>query len=194
MDITDAINHLRNHAYMSGVERDKIRTKQTAEVFTPTELVREMLETIPVDLFSDPEKVFLDNACGDGQFLSEVLIRKLENGIDFESALSKIYGVELMIDNVELCRNRLLCGQEHLRDIVETNIVCHNAITFDYMFLPMTPERREYEKDCKEIAEQEAIRILEKAAEKDAKIKAREEAKAEKAALNAVKLKAKSPN
>ena len=29
------INHVRNREYMSGVERDKLRIKQTAEVFTP---------------------------------------------------------------------------------------------------------------------------------------------------------------
>jgi len=71
---------------------------------------------------------------GDGQFLGEVLIRKMENGIDFESALSSIYGVDLMSDNIELCQERLLCGQEHLRHIVEKNIVCSNALEYNYAF------------------------------------------------------------
>ena len=65
--------------------------------------------------FQNQTKTFLDPSCGDGQFLGEVLIRKLENGIDFETALSTIYGVDLMQDNVKLCQDRLLCGQEQLR-------------------------------------------------------------------------------
>lgn len=119
---------------MGGVERDRLRVKATGEVFTPTELVREMLEQIPVDQFTDPTKTFLDPSCGDGQFLGEVLIRKMENGSTFEQALSTTYGVDLMQDNVDLCRERLLCGREDLRHIVECNIVCHDALTYDYSF------------------------------------------------------------
>jgi len=119
---------------MSGIERDKVRVKATGEVFTPTDLVRQVLESLPLEIFTDPSKTFLDNSCGDGQFLSEVLIRKLENGIDFETALSTIYGVDLMPDNVKLCQDRLLCGQEHLRHIVEKNIACADALTYNYCF------------------------------------------------------------
>jgi type I restriction-modification system DNA methylase subunit len=128
------IKHLRDRDYMSGVERDHLRVKATGEVFTPTALVQELLDQLPPTLFTDPAKTFLDNSCGDGQFLSEVLIRKLENGIDFETALGTIYGVDLMPDNVKLCQDRLLCGQEHLRSIVEKNIVCADALTYDYLF------------------------------------------------------------
>ena len=127
-------NHIRNRDYMSGVERDRSRVKATGEVFTPTPLVQEMLDQIPSNQFNDPTKTFLDPSCGDGQFLGEVLIRKMENGSTFEQALSTIYGVDLMQDNVDLCRERLLCGQEHLRHIVERNIVCHDALTYDYSF------------------------------------------------------------
>lgn len=134
MTLEDIIKHARNREYMSGIARDKVRVKATSEIFTPTELVQEVLDKLPPTEFSDPSRTFLDNSCGDGQFLSEVLIRKIQNGIDFETALSSIYGVDLMIDNVELCRERLLCGREDLRHIVETNIVCHNALTYDYSF------------------------------------------------------------
>lgn len=132
--LSEVVDHIRNRTYMSGVERDKLRVKATGEVFTPTELVREMLEKLPIDQFQDPSKTFLDNSCGDGQFLGEVIIRKMENGSTFEQALSTIYGVDLMQDNVDLCRERLLCGREDLRHIVERNIVCHDALTYDYSF------------------------------------------------------------
>jgi len=119
---------------MSGVFRDKLRIKQTGEIFTPTELVQKILNKLPKEVFINPTKTYLDPSCGDGQFLGEVLIRKVENGIDFEQALSTIYGVDLMQDNVDLCRERLLCGQEHLRPIVEKNIVCADALRYHYRF------------------------------------------------------------
>ena len=92
---------------------------------------------------SRPSQTFIDNSCGDGQFLSEVLIKKLERidqekGViseeDFGLALASIYGVDLMIDNVELCRERLLCGFEKFRRTVESNIVQANALEYDYKF------------------------------------------------------------
>ena len=128
------IGHLRDRVYMSGVERDKLRINRNAEIFTPTALVREVLDQMSQEHFADPTRTYLDNSCGDGQFLSEVVIRKMENGSTLEQALSTTYGVELMRDNVELCRERLLCGEEHLRHIVIRNIVCHDALTYDYSF------------------------------------------------------------
>jgi type I restriction-modification system DNA methylase subunit len=134
MKIDTIINHCRHREYMSGVERDKLRVKATGEVFTPTELVQEILDKLPQEIFNNPTKTFCDPSCGDGQFLSEVLIRKVENGIDFEAALSTIYGVELMQDNVKLCQDRLLCGREDLRHIVEKNIVCADSLEYNYLF------------------------------------------------------------
>ena len=122
---------------MSGVERDRARVKMTEECFTPTEICIEVVnkyEQTDPTLFQDPAKTFLDNSCGDGQFLGEVLIRKIENGSTFEQALETIYGVDLMQDNVDLCRERLLCGREDLRHIVDKNIVCADALTYDYSF------------------------------------------------------------
>lgn len=134
MNIDEIIGHARNREYMSGVDRDSNRVKATGEIFTPTPLVQEILSKIPLENFSDPTKTFLDPSCGDGQFLSEVLIRKIENGSSFEQALSTIYGVDLMQDNVDVCRERLLCGREDLRHVVEKNIVCADALKYDYSF------------------------------------------------------------
>ena len=128
------IKHLRDREYMSGTDRDKVRVKATGEVFTPTPLVQEILDQLDPALFTDPTKTFIDPSCGDGQFLSEVLIRKLENGHSLETALSTIYGVDLMADNVRLTQDRLLCGHEEFRPIVEKNIVNHDALTYDYSF------------------------------------------------------------
>lgn len=161
------IDHIRNRTYMSGVEREKSRVKATGEVFTPTPLVQEILDQLPKEVFTDHSKTFLDPSCGDGQFLSEVLIRKIENGSTFEQALSTIYGVDLMIDNVDLCRERLLCGREDLRHIVEQNIQCRDGLKFGYNFNPMSPARR--------IAEEKARTRQQR---KNLKLKKEEEAKA----------------
>ena len=105
--LEDIKNRIRNHSYMSQIERDKQRIQATAEFFTPTELVQKMIHSLPKELFSDPTKTFIDPACGDGQFLGEVLIKKLENGIDLNIALDTLYGVDIMRDNVDLCKKRL---------------------------------------------------------------------------------------
>ena len=134
------IEHSRKREYMSGVERDKHRIKQTAEVFTPTPLVREMLDKLEEQdptAFSDPNKTFLDNSCGDGQFLSEVVIRKIgKSSCSLEQALSTTYGVDLMEDNVNECRRRLSGPNPtpEILEIVNRNIVCHDGLTYDYRF------------------------------------------------------------
>jgi hypothetical protein len=136
----DYINHARDRAYMSGIERDQLRIKRTAEVFTPTPLVQEMLDkledTDPI-LFTDSTKTFLDNSCGDGQFLSEVVIRKMEkSGCELLDALRTTYGVDIMQDNVDLCRERLAGPNptQEILAIVKKNIVCHDALTYNYEF------------------------------------------------------------
>jgi hypothetical protein len=140
MEIINYINHVRERSYMSGVDRDKHRVKMTAEVFTRTELVIEIIdkiETSQPELFKDPTKTFLDNSCGDGQFLSEIVIRKMErSGCTLEQALRTTYGVELMEDNVRECRKRLAGPNPtpEILQIVESNIVCHDALTYDYLF------------------------------------------------------------
>lgn len=119
--LSSVINHLRNRHYMSGVERDKQRVKSTGEVFTPTPLVQEILDGLPPTQFTDTHKTFLDPSCGDGQFLSEVIIRKMEHGSTYAAALSTTYGADLMPDNVRECIRRLYMVddnaiEEHDRD------------------------------------------------------------------------------
>ena len=146
--LSNIYKHLFDRNYMSGIDREKSRVKATGEVFTPTPLVEEILDEMDQEMFTCPDKTFLDPSVGDGQFLASVLYRKLQNGIDFEQALSTIYGVDLMQDNVELCRERLLCGHEDLRHIVEKNIVCADGLRYHYRFddsHPYDDERKEQE-------------------------------------------------
>ena len=98
------------HGYMSGVDRMTDRVKSTGEVFTPTELVVEMIQKVlesQTDAFA-PNKTVLDPACGDGQFLVVVKWYKVfRYDISEDEALQDIYGVDIMRDNVDLCKTRL---------------------------------------------------------------------------------------
>jgi len=138
--IEEYIKHSRDFEYMSGVERDTLRVKQNAEVFTPTNEVQRRLDKLEIDysdMFRNENQTFLDNSCGDGQFLSEVVIRKMEqSNCTLEQALSTTYGVELMEDNVKLCKERLAGPKPTMKilKILDKNIVCADALTYDYSF------------------------------------------------------------
>jgi hypothetical protein len=131
LDLKNIADQLRN---FKSFDRSKARRRLTDEDFTPSEIVNIMLDEYPADCWADPRNIFIDNSCGNGNILAEILIRKLDAGLDFETALSTIRGVEFEKDNAEECRERLLCGQEHLRHIVEKNIVCADALTYNYTF------------------------------------------------------------
>jgi len=123
---------LKYDSEFSSYKRDHTQeaVKQRGEVFTPTSLVNEMLDKLPLEVFTDKTKTFLDNSCGNGQFLFAVLERKMDNGATHEEALRTTYGVELDFDNAEECRRRLLKGSKSkvLRAIVDHNIICADAL------------------------------------------------------------------
>ena len=94
------------------------RVTDHGEVFTSEREVNAMLDLVK----QETERIdsrFLEPACGDGNFLSEILNRKLkivegryrksQNELDKYSlvAITSIYGVELLEDNVTRCRERL---------------------------------------------------------------------------------------
>ena len=100
--------------------KSKQRVADHGEVFTPPWMVEAMLDLVK----GETERIdsrFLEPACGDGNFLAEILRRKLAvvkkkySGIrkrpDFEMwsviAVMNIYGVELLPDNVAACQKRL---------------------------------------------------------------------------------------
>jgi hypothetical protein len=158
-----------------------LRVKSTGEVFTPLEVITKKLDDLEKydsSIFSDPTKTFLEPSAGDGNFLSEVLIRKVKNGIDLATALSTIYGVDIMQDNVDLCRERLLCGHEDLRHIVEQNIQCRNGLTFGYNFKPMGVARRKTEEKVR--IRQQRLKIKQEKQARIEEIKKKREAREKK--------------
>ena len=89
------------------IERGHDRIRRTAEVFTPTELVTDLLQQLPIESFGPGKKV-LDPACGDGQFLTAIKYAKMLLWEQSEeSALTDLFGIDIVSENVFLCRKRL---------------------------------------------------------------------------------------
>lgn len=99
--------------------KSRKRVADHGEVFTSEREVNAMLDLVK----QETERIdsrFLEPACGTGNFLAEILRRKLKivksryskNKLDYERfaylALTSIYGVELLKDNVLECRTRML--------------------------------------------------------------------------------------
>ena len=135
--LAEAIKHLRDRPYMGGIERSKERTDATHEVFTDSTKAIDLvnrIEKFNPKLFTDPSKTIIDPAVGDGTLLAECLIRRLERGCGFEESLITLRGLDLMLDNVELCRERLLCGCEQFRWWANKYIVQGDALNNAYNF------------------------------------------------------------
>lgn len=99
--------------------KSKQRVSDHGEVFTPGWLVEDMLNLVS-DEAARIDSRFLEPACGSGNFLKQVLKRKLATAFsrfsksEFELnqhallALMSIYGIELLEDNAEECRQNML--------------------------------------------------------------------------------------
>ena len=139
------LEEIKNHLFSYELSLNEQNRNNLGEVFTPTALVEQMLSYVDKSLFTDYEKTVIDSGCGNGQMLAVVLYERLKNNLDFEKSLSTIYGVDINEKNVKLCRDRLLCGRQDLRHIVETNIVCADAMRYTYKFAG--PGEKLYEDD-----------------------------------------------
>jgi len=98
--------------------KSKQRVKDYGEVLTPPNIVNAMLDLVK----QETERIdsrFLEPACGTGNFLIEILKRKLQvvearyarSQPEYERyailAVSSIYGIDILEDNAEECRHRL---------------------------------------------------------------------------------------
>jgi len=101
---------------MRGVERTVERVSATAEIFTPSALVLEIFRYLDLEILA-PGNTVLDPACGDGQFLvAAKWVKIFHHGMSEEASLSELYGVDLMRDNVDLCKRRLGGGNVIMGD------------------------------------------------------------------------------
>lgn len=98
---------------------DRQRIIDHGEVFTPPALVNDMLDLVAHECERIDSR-FLEPACGNGNFLAEVLRRKLatvdkkhvRNRDKWERdailSVCSLYGIDLLADNIAACRVRLL--------------------------------------------------------------------------------------
>lgn len=137
--------------------KSKQRVTDHGEVFTSPREVNAMLDLVK----QETERIdsrFLEPACGDGNFLAEILRRKLavvkrkykRLPSDYEKnavlAATSIYGVDILEDNVIACRKRMfeiwdmeytkVCKREAkdicreaVKFIFERNILCGDALS-----------------------------------------------------------------
>lgn len=137
--------------------KSKQRVTDHGEVFTNEREVNAMLDLVK----QETERIdsrFLEPACGEGAFLTEILRRKLsvvksryaKNAFDYErysvQAVMSIYGVDILEDNAVICRDNLfeiwdkeytaICKvqandecREVVKFILQTNIICGDALT-----------------------------------------------------------------
>ena len=112
----------------SQIERSDDRIEETGEVFTPTELCNEMIDSLPESILKNSNSTFLDNSAGNGNFMI-ALLNKLTEYHSREHVLNHmLYAVELMADNHKEMCERLGVGTTH------SHYVCHDALTYDYSF------------------------------------------------------------
>lgn len=136
--------------------KSKERVSKHGEVYTNEREVNAMLDLVKNETLRIDSR-FLEPACGNGNFLVKILERKLQVVTDrytkhqseweFYSlnALASIYGIDILEDNCEECRLRLLdiytkaytslykkkIKQECLltaKYLLKKNIICGNAL------------------------------------------------------------------
>ena len=124
--------------------KSKKRVTDHGEVFTSEREVNAMLDMVKEET-ENVDSRFLEPACGNGNFLTGVLKRKLaivearyaKSQVEFEryavTAVSSIYGVDILEDNVVDCRRRLfLIFNEKYTGIFKSKCKeeCRATITF----------------------------------------------------------------
>lgn len=137
--------------------KSKKRVSDHGEVFTAEREVKAMCDLVQQET-ERIESRFLEPACGNGNFLVEILKRKLnvvksrygKSPFDYERysvlAMTSLYGVDILEDNAHECRERLFdiwnkeysknakkqvneqC-REAVRFILNKNILCGDALT-----------------------------------------------------------------
>lgn len=120
--------------------KSKKRVDDHGEVFTARREVAAMCDLVAEECRRMDAR-FLEPACGDGNFLVEILRRKLEaaqSSAQARTALASLYGVDILPDNVARCRRRLWellhaafpeLPETDARHILNANILCGNALS-----------------------------------------------------------------
>lgn len=121
--------------------KSKERVQKFAEVYTPNWVVKDM---VALTNAAEVNTTVLEPACGNGNFLVEILEQKLNNSKNDNDALvslQSLYGIDIQDDNVEECKQRLCdtflkhyqnIDRRTIMNILDKNIVCGNFLTKKY--------------------------------------------------------------
>lgn len=137
------IQHLLD---LTNYATDKRRARRkgagsTQEFFTPYEIVKKMCDKIPEETWADPTKTFCEPCLGNGQFVLYIIWNRIQHGIDWKTALKTTYGVELMEDNLQECKERIIDMLDKLNidyskrsamRIMNKNLVCSDFFKWDF--------------------------------------------------------------
>jgi hypothetical protein len=118
------------------------RKRSTQEIWTPPEIVKEMLDLLQSENVKEnvfrPDSTFLEPTCGDGNFVVEIYRRKLNNCTcrkDAETALASVWAIELQPDNMEVCKERVRAlfakygyGDLDFESVFKTNFIVDDAL------------------------------------------------------------------
>jgi hypothetical protein len=135
----DVVPVLKEVAAPESLVKSRQRVSDHGEVFTPAWMVEDMLDLVK-DESERIDSRFLEPACGSGNFLISVLKRKLRSvetrygKSEFEKrhhalfSLMCIYGIELLEDNVDECRTKLLSVYSEYLQISPDDSWSHAAV------------------------------------------------------------------
>lgn len=144
------------NSYVTDIRKSRRKgSGGTQEFFTPSSLVSKMCDKIPSTDWSNPTKTFLEPCFGNGNFLVEIIRRRIvDYSIDWKIVLNNLYGVELMSDNVQEAKDRIVellkslnidFNEQEARDIMNHNLVCSDFFKWDFENWRPIPEAKSIE-------------------------------------------------
>lgn len=153
------IQEFIDHDYATDTRKDRRKGKGgTQEFFTPFSIVQRMGNKIDDETWADPEKTWLEPCMGDGNFVCYIIWNRIQHGIDWQTALKTLYGVELMFDNVIETHDRVIdlltklnidFDEYTARTIMKKNLVCSDFFKWDFEHWRPIPEKPKKSKNLK---------------------------------------------
>ena len=136
------IEEIVNRHYLSN-ERARRRhgVGASQEFFTPFSIVDRMCAKVSPEEWADPSKTFLEPSFGNGNFLVYIIYKRISSGLTWQQALSTLYGVELMEDNVQEAKERICelldlmevkYDKAEAMSIMDKNLVCSDFFKWDF--------------------------------------------------------------
>jgi hypothetical protein len=116
----------------TNIQRSRERIVQNNEVFTSLEYVLMGLDFYPKERFLDSSISFCDTCAGEGTWLVGFALKRMEYGMSHAESVKNLKAVELMMDNRNAIISRLMCKNESLKKMLETNIVCSDSLRYHY--------------------------------------------------------------